>query len=948
MSYSPTEEIRFGPFCLLPDRAVLLRNEEPVRLGSRAAEILVLLVRNAGSLVTKSEIIGEVWPDTIVVEANLSVHMSALRRALDDDTASSTYIATVPGRGYRFVAPVVVESNAAPHPGTDSDRPSNLPLLMTRLIGRSDILESLQSKLAEQRLATIVGTGGVGKTALALNIAERELGRWRDGVWIADFASLIDAELVPSAVATVLGLEVRSTNPMPAIISALADKQMLLLFDNCEHVIEAVATIAYGILQSARSVSILATSREPLSIPGESVLRLEPLGVPPENELVGAQEALHYSAIQLLCERARAVEADFALADDDALAASLVCRKLGGVPLAIEFASALVPIFGLKGLSTRLDDRLRLLSDGHRSVLPRHRTLTAALDWSYQLLEDQDQRIFRQLAVFSGGFTIEAAAAVAGNGSDDAVAETIARLVRKSLVTPDLRDARLRFRLLETTRAFAIGALDRAGDAAETMRRHAEYFVRALHGSGELPPASENHGPFVLELDNIRAALRWATSAEGDISVALAIGAGALPIWFGLSLLTECGTRMNALMDGLDPALRESPYGAAIDIAIQATEIFTVGARDASYQDWTERQKVAMDRDQLLERVRLLLGRWTYNIRLPDYELANQQARELEALAQLTEIANPDDVPLAFLVDQEHLGATSSWACGTTLHHIGELSEARMHLERFLIEETVAMRAFFMTITGFDRRSSVRALLSTARALQGEVAEGLADARLAVEEARTTRKALPLSEALQWSSFTMLLLNLPVPDIAPLVDELVSTTKNHSLFSHLGVGLCLKGCLAAHSGRHERAVDHLHAGLSQLESAHYGPFDPFFVGVRATSLMTLGRIAEARDSIAAFEQRRTSHHGFCGPEYDRRKALLSVLTGNPKAAEEGLRAASEEAIRQGSQLWHLRAASDLVALYEGRQRTTEARQVRDDLERLVSPIMKARDTIAHW
>jgi len=944
MSY----QMRFGPFCLLPDSGLLLRHDEPVRLGSRAAEILVLLVRNAGDLVTKADIIGKIWPDTIVVEANLSVHMSALRRALDDDSVSTPYIVTVPGRGYRFVAPVIVESNGAPDPGTDNDRPSNLPLLMTRLIGRSDVIDSLRAKLPTQRLTTIVGTGGVGKTALALNVTERELNRWRDGVWIVDFAALTDATLVPSAVATVLGLEVRSSNPMPAIISALSEKQMLLLFDNCEHVIEAVATIAYGILQSARSVSILATSREPMTIPIETVLRLDPLGVPPEHELVGAREALHYSAIQLLCERARSVDGEFMLADDDALAASLICRKLGGVPLAIEFASALVPIFGLKGLSTRLDDRLRLLSDGHRNVLPRHRTLTAALDWSYQLLEEQDQRIFRQLAVFSGGFTIEAAAAVAGAGEDTVVAEIIARLVRKSLVTPDLRNSRLRFRLLETTRAFAIEALDQAGEAAEANRRHAEYFARALHGTGEFAPASENHVPFVLELDNIRTALRWATSPEGDIAVALAIGAGALPIWFGLSLLTECGTRMNALMEGLDPTLRESPYGAAIDIAIQASEIFTIGARDTSYKDWTERQQSAMDRDQLLERVRLLLGRWTYNIRMPDYELADQQACELEDLAQLTDIANPDDVPLAFLVDRAHLGATASWARGTTVHHIGDLAAARVYLEKFLVEETPAMRDFFMTITGFDRRSDVYGLLSIAKCLQGDVAEGLADAETAISEARSTKKALPICEALQWSCFAMLLMDQPVIALTPLVDEMLNTAKNHSLFSHYGVALCLKGCLAAASGRHESAVDRLKAGLSQLESAHYGPFDPFFVGVMATSLMTLGRISEARDSVSAFEQRRVTHNGFCGPEYSRRKALLSMLTGNLGAAEVELRAAREEAVRQGAQLWHLRAGSDLAAFYEGRLRTSEARQARDDLERLVSSELVAQDTAARW
>lgn len=950
MSFAPAEEFTFGPFCLLPDHSVLLKDGEPVRLGSRATEILTLLVRNAGTLVTKAQILEQVWPDTVVVEANLSVHMSALRRALDDADAASPYIVTIPGRGYRFAAGVGTALLEKPYQAAANAPPSNLPLLLTRLIGRSDMLQALDRQLAAQRLVTIVGTGGVGKTALALNAAERQLGRWRDGVWIADFASLADAELVPAALATVLGLEVRSSNPVPALIGALADREMLLLLDNCEHVIETVAMIANALLQSARSVMILTTSREPLAIPGENVLRLEPLSVPPETELVGAREALHYAAIELLSERARAVDAAFVLGDEDALAASLICRKLGGVPLAIEFASALVPIFGLRGLSTRLDDRLRLLGDGHRSALPRHRTLTAALDWSYQLLEPSEQRILRQLAIFTGGFTIEAATAVMGPDIGEAeVAEIVARLVRKSLVSPDMRDARLRFRLLETTRAFALVALEEAGEGAEASRLHAEYFARVLHGDGESSPATDDYGAFVSDLDNIRAALRWATSAGGDIPTALAIGAGALPIWFGLSLLTECGTRMNALMDGLDPRHRQSPHGAAIDIAIQATGIFTFGAPDENYRDWTERERLAVDESDLIERVRLLLGRWTYNIRMPDYELADEQSLTMEQIANSGAGAPVmGDPPLTFLVDPAHLKATASWARGTTLHHIGELAAARVCLERFLIEESPAMRSFFMTITGFDRRSDVYGLLSIAKCLQGEVESGLGDAETALREARTTRKALPVCEALQWSCFTMLLMGEPVSQLGPLVNELLRTSKDHSLYSHLGVALCMKGCLAAASGRHEHAVELLRQGLAQLHEAHYGPFDPFFAGVMGTSLAAIGQVRDAQRSIEAFEEARRTHHGFCGPELLRRKALLAAIAGNPDVAEAGLRTARDDGVRQGAQLWQWWAGSDLAALYQARERLEQACRERETLTQAIPAHIRSRIPRPHW
>ncbi|NMN07357.1 MULTISPECIES: winged helix-turn-helix domain-containing protein [unclassified Novosphingobium] len=949
MNFPAVEEFTFGRFRLFPERQMLLRDEEPVRLGSRATEILSLLVRHAGALVSKAQIMEKVWPDTTVVEANLSVHMSALRRALTDDTSASPYIVTVPGRGYRFTAAVGQGQQDRPVPEPAAARSNNLPLLLTRLIGRSDALQALNELLASQRLVTVVGTGGVGKTALALNVAERKLANWRDGVWIADLASLADADMVPAAIATVLGLEVRSTNPVPALISALADKQMLLLLDNCEHVIEAAAMIAHAILQSARSVTILATSREPFTIPGEHVLRLDPLGVPPETELVGAREALHYAAIELLSERAAAVESSFALGDEDALAASLICRKLGGVPLAIEFASALVPIFGLRGLATRLDDRLRLLG-GHRNVQARHRTITAALDWSYQLLAPEEQRALRRLAVFAGGFSIEAANAVLGPGMDEeTTAEIISRLVLKSLVSPDVRDANVRFRLLETTRAFALDVLEAAREGPQVSRLHAEYFARVLHGEGSSSPANDDYAAFVPELDNIRAALRWAMSPSGDVTTALAIGAGALPIWFGLSLLTECGTRMTALMDGLDPLQRQTPHGAAIDIAIQATGIFTFGAPDGSYRDWTERERIAADGNLLIERVRLLLGRWTYNIRMPDYALADEQSRALIDIAEAqSEPPETGEAPLALLVDPAHMHATAAWARGTTLHHMGEMAAARACLERFLLRETPQMRAFFMTITGFDRRSDVLGLLSIAKCLQGEVDQGLADAAEAVREARATRKALPICEALQWACFSMVLMGEPSSATSILVGELLGTAKTHSLNSHYGVALGLKGCLIASSGQHERAIELLRSGLGQLNEAHYGPFDPFFTGVLASSLSAIGELREAQHCVARFEMDRQTPHGFCGPDLTRRRALLAALAGQADLAERLLRAAIDEAIEQGTLLWRLRAGRDLAALYEAQERQEAADAERQKLSLPATEPLRSREAQLLW
>lgn len=690
MAVRPVYQIKFGPFRLISDQGILLKNDQHVRLGSRAFDILNLLVHNAGRVVSKQEIIEKVWPDTVVVEANLSVHMAALRRTLGSDGTNDQYILTVSGRGYRFagkVQPVTAdETYAIAKPA------GNLPLLLTRLVGRDIALEEVSRRLRPHRLLTIVGSGGVGKTALALNAAEHQLSRWKDGVWLVDFAPFADSDLVPTALATVLSLEVRSENPIPALTSALAAKEMLFVFDNCEHLLEQIATLANAILQSTRTIGILATSREPLTIPGEAIQRLEPLEVPPESMPIGATEALNYPSIQLLSERARAITPEFALEDQDALAASLICRKLGGVPLAIEFASALIPSFGIAGLASRLDDRLRLLRAERKGTLPRHRTLAAALDWSYQLLDASEQLVLRRLAIFSGGFTIEAAAAILP-GTEDIpdLAGIVANLVLKSLIAPDLRESQPRFRLLETTRAFALNLLIESFEQSELERRHALYFARLLNGKENQPSARQDYTLFVPELDNIRSGLRWAMSKQGDIGVAASIAAGSLPLWFSLSLLSECGAKMRDVFARLTPDLRNSEEGHAIHGAITSTEIFTSGTADESYRDWANKQSAAEANKDSRARVRLLVATWTFNIRLPDYVAADEQSRTFEAIALASNSFN--------------LKTQIGWMRGTTLHHMGQLQEAKTHFEQFLRDETPEFRAFWMANTGFDRRS---------------------------------------------------------------------------------------------------------------------------------------------------------------------------------------------------------------------------------------------------
>src|ERR1700722_12996199 len=445
----------FGPFRLLPTQRLLLEGDIPVRLGSRAFDILAALVERSGEVVAKEELIARAWPQTFVEDTNLKMQVSALRRALGDGQGGHRYVVTVPGRGYNFVAPVHHEepARAALPPTVRAASVHNLPHAMTRMIGREEAVAALVSRLSRQRLVTVVGPGGIGKTTVALAVAERMIADYEHGVWLVDLAPLGDPRLVPSTVATVLGLEVHTKNPLSGLIAALWDRRMLLLLDNCEHVIDAAAGLAVAILSGAPGVNISATSREPFGVPGEREYHLAALGLPKASSKLTAAEAAASPAVQLFVERVTAIVEDFVLTDANAPAVAEICRRLDGLPLAIEFAAPRIEVLGVEGLAARLDDSLQLLGPRRRTTMPRHRTMRAVVDWSYGLLNEDEQSFFNALGIFAGGFTVEAAAAVVPDAAETpcSAIDYLAELVAKSLVVVDASGNQPRFRLLETT-----------------------------------------------------------------------------------------------------------------------------------------------------------------------------------------------------------------------------------------------------------------------------------------------------------------------------------------------------------------------------------------------------------------------------------------------------------------------------------------------------------------
>jgi len=489
-------KILFKPFELNIFERSLKKAGEAVPLGGRAFDLLVALIKRSGETVGKNELIAEVWPDVIVEEGSLRVHMSALRKALGDRQVGHRYIANVPGRGYRFVAPVTRQAQESEIRDTSVWR-SGLPAALGRMIGRDEGVREIQRLLRTERLITIVGTGGIGKTTVALAVGHAAVTDFYGAVYFVDLSTVGDREQLSGAVALALGLAERHANTEDALHQVLARRKGLIILDSCEHLIDEISAIARCILRRCPEIAILATSRQALQIIGERVFRVPPLACPPEQPALAADQVLSYPAVQLFVERASARGTDFKLGDDGASLVAEICRKLDGVPLAIELAATRAAIFGLRDAAASLGARLDLLKFGRRTANPRHRTLRATLDWSHDYLSEVERLVLRRVAIFSGSFTLDNAVAIVDEEgmSQNDVAETIEGLVDKSMVEAGLDTHETSYRLLDTTRAYALEKLLQSGEHDAIAARHADFFVRPLQENNVDPFEIESSAP---------------------------------------------------------------------------------------------------------------------------------------------------------------------------------------------------------------------------------------------------------------------------------------------------------------------------------------------------------------------------------------------------------------------------------------------------------------------
>ncbi|MBV6821646.1 winged helix-turn-helix domain-containing protein [Pseudomonas sp. PD9R] len=473
--------LHFGPFAFHLNQRLVLEGDQPLRLGGRALDILQVLVERAGSVVSKDELIAQVWPRSVVEEINLRVHIAALRRAFRDGQNGHCFIVNIPQRGYSFVAPLQQAAHVSPLAIDTLHKPQhNLPARLTPVTGRDAVVGSLVRQLPVRRFMTLVGPCGIGKTTVAVRVAELLLQHYRDGVWWVDLAVIDDPAQVVDHLTRTLGLDVGST------LDTLRQRHALLILDNCEHLLERCRSLVEGLLICAPRLSILVTSREPLLATGETLLALPPLVVPPASALRSVDEVMGYSAVQLFVSRARARQQGFALREQDLKAVREICRRLDGLPLAIELAAAQIDALAVVGLQAQLDNCFQLLTQGRRTAVPRHQTLKAALDWSYERLCPLEQTVLQRLAVFKSAFTVDAAMGVISCATllPASLIKVMESLALKSLLSLEQVDGVSRYRFLNTTRSYALEKLEHSGALRTFEMRYAGYISHARQPSG--------------------------------------------------------------------------------------------------------------------------------------------------------------------------------------------------------------------------------------------------------------------------------------------------------------------------------------------------------------------------------------------------------------------------------------------------------------------------------
>jgi predicted ATPase/DNA-binding winged helix-turn-helix (wHTH) protein len=898
----------------------------PVPVGGRAFEILEILAESAGELVTKNELMDRVWPGAIVNDNTLQMHISAVRQALGPHRA---VLKTERGRGYRLLGSWTVRDQGpatvvAPQQLRAIERTlaTNIPPVVTRLIGRTTAVERLLDFVSAYRVVTLTGPGGIGKTALALEVVRELRGEFEEAARLVELASLSDPNLVPTAVASVLGLRFSGEEiSAEGVARAVGDTNLLLILDTCEHVIDATANFVETVVRACPRTRILATSREILSASGEYVYRVPPLGVPAVDE-EEPDKILAHGAVELFITRATALGLDLSPQAETLPAIGAICRRLDGIPLAIEFAATRAAVLGVQQVAAALHDRFTLLIRGRRTALPRHQTLRAALDWSYDLLAGPERAALRHLAIFAGPFDLAAAAALALGPellSPD-ITETLSGLFAKSLVVTEFDGGAARYRLLDTIRAYGFERLAEAGERAPIAERHAKYYCDLFErAEGEAPtrPISEWLNDYGWQLDNLRAALDWSFSPDGSRDIGVALTAAAIPFWLHLSLLHECRTRVEHALAVLQFERHEDVHRELKMLtALAETSLLTKGPIDEIEVTWREALNLAEGLSDVEYQLRALWGLWAFHLSAGHFRSSLEAAQSFHHLA--TTQSDQEDV------------LTGGRMVGLSEHFLGDQASARENFERILANFSPSDQSPRYVRFVYDQRVVARANLGRVLWLQGYPDQAARTASAAVEEGRAANHAISLCHVLANTAFPIALWNGDLAaaerHVAILIEE--SAKSPSSVWERFAP--LFEDVLRLRRGEVASGLRGLRAGLRGIALATLGAARGTFLCEMVEGLACAGHVAEAfAVAQEAIDRCERDDERWALAEFLRLKGELVLQQDEAAAATSDtfFEQAIDLARRQGALSWELRAATSLARLRVTHDRAEDARRV---------------------
>lgn len=891
----------FGDYRFHPGRQLLLRGNEPISLGSRALDLLHALIRNAGTTLSKQELMHFAWPNTFVHDANLKVNIAGLRRALRSNATETRYIATVPGRGYRFVAPLQVldppieQTAPAAVRANTGELPAALPL-----IGREQAIAEVEDGLSETRLLTIVGAAGVGKTSLAITLASRSADRFKDGVCYVDLSTIDDPQFVVPAIAFALARDSNFVNTFAGLAAVLRGRSTMLVLDNCEHLSSGIASVADYLCHLLPTLSLVATSREPLRCRMELVYRLPPLVCPPEGNDSDAADAMSFSAVQLLVHRAQSQGYDLAEPDLPALAA--ISRRLDGIPLAIELAASQLATRSPVALSTILESSFANLVSETDAAPARHKTLMATLGWSYRLLSGSEAMLLRYLSIFSGGFGLEdvVGAATSFQTNADGIATWLESLVSKSLLTATYHEGRRWYRLLDTMRSFASEHLRQAGEFPSAMIAYSLYLLsRFEHAEAEWSwrtreDWAERYGP---SGNDLRRAIDWSFGEGENPELGIRLTVAGITLWCEQSSFLENRSRVQTALNAANAVACDSGLKMRL-IAVQGINL-------------CQAREIASAVELLKEGIALAneLGNIEYRARMSGLMAGAQffMGRHSEALASLSQVRAIIDVADISAVEPD-----IRWHELMIGFCLGGINHAYDGLEKLAREYSIVSHRSQVSRFVIDRFVAIRTFRAVAAWTIGKQGQALETAEEAVEAARSLEHAVS-------SVFVLGLGAIPVALFSGLFDL---AQKWVSLLSDT-IALIQDEVWAPNARLYQAAIDHarhlpgalerMRGAIDELIKSDILVHAPIRLALLADGALLGDQLDIAETAVAqAFHYSRQNGEHWSDAELLRLQGMISWRRGDLPNAKRLLKKAIQVAEHNCALSFQLRAAIGLA------------------------------------